>query len=62
MFFLAVLPIQTQLKSKACGTEHFVVIIVELQIQTWQLKYTDYTGGNKIGKMAEMKNSFYKAV
>lgn len=62
MLFLAVLPIQTQLKGKACGTERFVVIIVKLQIQTWQLKYTDHTGENKIGKMAEMKNSFYRGV
>lgn len=62
MLLLAVLPVQTQLKGKACGTERFVVIIVKLQIQTWQLKYTDYMGENKIGKMAEMKSSFYRAV
>lgn len=47
LLFLAVLLVQTQMKGKACGTECFVVIIVQLQIQTWQLKYTDYKGENR---------------
>lgn len=46
MLFLAGLAIQTQWKGKACGTEHFGVI-VQLQIQTWQLKYSDCTGENR---------------
>lgn len=61
MLFLAVLLTQTQLKGKACGIAHFIVINVKLQIQTWQLKYMDYMGENKIGKMAE-SNIFYRTV
>lgn len=42
MLFLAVLSIQTPLEGKVCATAHFVVVIVKLQIQIWQLKYTNY--------------------
>lgn len=37
MLFLAMLQIQTRVEDKACGTEHFVVIVVKLEIQATEI-------------------------